>query len=819
MVLVAFVLDTSGSMNQRTSNGTTYLDRAKGAIEQFIKFRGRAANHRVPDRFMLFSYAPGLSSVKVDLWHPGHSRLQPFFDELQQVTAVDVSRPGETLKTAFEIINMYRLQNKIDSFGQGRNPSFNEPTAVIVLTNGSGVVTTDGLTTTLSVPLGNKPGSELVREPFRWDQRVFAITLRMSGGADKSSGPPSPFAPMCEVTGGKSFVASSSKSLMQCIESINSKLLYPGVVVSFKALPRVASAADGVVAVMPSAPHKHIKVQREKGNNSIGYWPIPESYWPGAHDQMQPRDAHPVILVKQEAVEPQVVENMPFDKYELESCELTQHILTLKRNHNPNICFQCFIQNSHSQEGPGKPFGYLKPSSSGQRVNLVVLPYDYPTLITLLQGLVKFPVNPPSKEWGQRFERYLTSSPPYYVRLLRDALRQMHGAQGASLISDQFTGNLRGSYQAYIAKLDSISKAESQKISDRVVKARDKMMEEGAAYSSRAEARNSGGRSSSRGVSPFPAADPSAQTTNGAGKAPAAGGVTAAAGGADAAAVFTTPSRDILGGISRKDLLVELARLRENLRRALKPRIGAGLLDAEDAKHSVPISTMGNFQEIIKKREVMRDAKGDDHPIPVSLGKNKGRVISHGVDEFEERLTQEADPELQSSGRRKRQRSETARPRSGTFGRTPNPNESDPKRRSASLPPTLGNSGPDVQPPTPVAVAVAASASSTPSPVAIPAAASSTAMAVDVPAGAALPLPDSDALGKAALRTLKSKCNKEIRKPGKKYEAIIAMVGSVKNDGERRGLIDDLVKECARYRMADLIGLLEKERDHTPAVV
>jgi hypothetical protein len=115
-----------------------------------------------------------------------------------------------------------------------------------------------------------RQGSELVREPFRWDQRVFAITLRMSGGAAKSSGPPSPFAPMCEVTGGKSFVASSSKSLMQCIESINSKLLYPGVVVSFKALPRVASAADGVVAVMPSAPHKHIKVQREKGNNSIG---------------------------------------------------------------------------------------------------------------------------------------------------------------------------------------------------------------------------------------------------------------------------------------------------------------------------------------------------------------------------------------------------------------------------------------------------------------------------------------------------------------------------------------------------------------------
>ena len=67
---------------------------------------------------------------------------------------------------------------------------------------------------------------------------------------------------------------------------------------------------------------------------------------------------------------------MPFDKYELEPCELTQHVLTLRRTLNPNICFQCFIQNSGPQEGPGRPFGYLKPSSTGQKVNLVVLPYE-----------------------------------------------------------------------------------------------------------------------------------------------------------------------------------------------------------------------------------------------------------------------------------------------------------------------------------------------------------------------------------------------------------------------------------------------------------
>ena len=94
------------------------------------------------------------------MWHPGHSRLPSFFDELHQVrhetdcgttltlsplckgllivalteifrflsmyllnvdpqiSAVDIGRPGETLKTVFGLLNMYRLQNKIDNFGQ-----------------------------------------------------------------------------------------------------------------------------------------------------------------------------------------------------------------------------------------------------------------------------------------------------------------------------------------------------------------------------------------------------------------------------------------------------------------------------------------------------------------------------------------------------------------------------------------------------------------------------------------------------------------------------------------------------------------------------
>lgn len=54
------------------------------------------------------------------------------------------------------------------------------------------------------------PGSELTKEPFRWDQRLFALVLRIAGHASLEPEPvggvpadPSPVTPMCEVTGGE----------------------------------------------------------------------------------------------------------------------------------------------------------------------------------------------------------------------------------------------------------------------------------------------------------------------------------------------------------------------------------------------------------------------------------------------------------------------------------------------------------------------------------------------------------------------------------------------------------------------------------------
>ena len=66
----------------------------------------------------------------------------------------------------------------------------------------------------LNLPMNNLvPGSELTKEPFRWDQRMFGLVLRMAAVPPAESQSPyiptaedSPVDIMCDVTGGKAFI-------------------------------------------------------------------------------------------------------------------------------------------------------------------------------------------------------------------------------------------------------------------------------------------------------------------------------------------------------------------------------------------------------------------------------------------------------------------------------------------------------------------------------------------------------------------------------------------------------------------------------------
>ncbi|XP_017589137.1 integrator complex subunit 6 isoform X2 [Corvus cornix cornix] len=385
-------------------------------------------------------------------------------NELKNLQAEGLTTLGQSLRTAFDLLNLNRLVTGIDNYGQGRNPFFLEPAIIITVTDGSKLTTTSGIQEELHLPLNSPlPGSELTKEPFRWDQRLFALVLRLPGitapESEQMTGVPvddSAITPMCEVTGGRSYCVCSPRMLNQCLESLVQKV-QSGVVINFeKAGPDPSPIDDGQVEISrPFGPqpwhscHKLIYVRpNPKTGVPIGHWPVPESFWPDQNSPtLPPRTSHPVVKFSCTDCEPMVIDKLPFDKYELEPSPLTQFILERK---SPQTCWQVYVSNSAKYSELGHPFGYLKASTALNCVNLFVMPYNYPVLLPLLDDLFKVHKAKPTLKWRQSFESYLKTMPPYYLGPLKKAVRMM-GAP--NLIADNVEYGLSYSVISYLKKL------------------------------------------------------------------------------------------------------------------------------------------------------------------------------------------------------------------------------------------------------------------------------------------------------------------------------------------------------------------------------
>ena len=113
---------------------------------------------------------------------------------------------------------------------------------------------------------GSSPGCELTREPFRWDQRLFSLVLRMSGqpAGDRDAGhvpsDHSPIDAMCEVTGGRSYCITTHRMLHQCIDSLVQKV-QAGVVIHFEKVgldpPPLINTIEGMYQKTISDFHAH----------------------------------------------------------------------------------------------------------------------------------------------------------------------------------------------------------------------------------------------------------------------------------------------------------------------------------------------------------------------------------------------------------------------------------------------------------------------------------------------------------------------------------------------------------------------------------
>ncbi|EDX01082.1 integrator complex subunit 6 [Drosophila yakuba] len=448
MTIILFLVDTSSSMCQKAYvNGVqkTYLDIAKGAVETFLKYRQRTQDC-LGDRYMLLTFEEPPANVKAG-WKENHAT---FMNELKNLQSHGLTSMGESLRNAFDLLNLNRMQSGIDTYGQGRCPFYLEPSVIIVITDGGRYSYRNGVHQEIILPLSNQiPGTKFTKEPFRWDQRLFSLVLRMPGNKidervdGKVPHDDSPIERMCEVTGGRSYRVRSHYVLNQCIESLVQKV-QPGVVLQFEPmLPKEAasttageatpaSTLSGMgISLTPGAGpppdivfqpvKKMIYVQKHITQKTfpIGYWPLPEPYWPDSKAiTLPPRDAHPKLKILTPAVdEPQLVRSFPVDKYEIEGCPLTLQILNKREM---NKCWQVIVTNG--MHGFELPFGYLKAAPNFSQVHLYVLAYNYPALLPILHDLIhKYNMSPPS-DLMYKFNAYVRSIPPYYCPFLRKAL-------------------------------------------------------------------------------------------------------------------------------------------------------------------------------------------------------------------------------------------------------------------------------------------------------------------------------------------------------------------------------------------------------------
>ncbi|XP_052801823.1 integrator complex subunit 6-like [Mya arenaria] len=631
MTIILFLVDTSASMNQRTYLGTSLIDIAKGSVENFMKIRGRDPNSRW-DRYMLLTLDHPPSNIKAG-WKESHAT---FTSELKNLSAGGVTTLGNALKSCFDLLNVNRMQSGIDTYGQGRCPHFLEPAVIIVLTDSGKLTASTGVQPELNIPMNTScvPGHELTKEPFRWDQRIFGLVMRIPGSVpiDLSCNtfiPPADNHPvdiMCEVTGGRSYAVYNQKMLNAAIDSLVSKV-QNGVVIQFEKigpdppplLPdgikmenglsidmkenlsmngQIVKMEDEVIKVAPTAPlpsqlpgntswhnlRRLVMVPRsaQKGY-SVGHWPIPEPFWPDNTNQtLPPRSAHPNVQFSCAPCEPLVIDNLPFDKYELEPSPLTQFILERRQ---ANACWQVFISNSAKYSELGHPFGYLKASSTLSSVNLFVMPYNYPVLLPLLDELFKVHKLKPSPQWRQRFDNYLKTMPGYYAQPLKRALARM-GAH--NLVPDNMDNCLSYSVITYLKKLKNLGKMEM----DRLV----------ASVGSKAPPHEGIKVCSRTKTSVLQRKDFSQLLKN------VGGNLSSLKQELTDYNTFTiaVPDKDIKPqqfrnpyDIPRQNLLDQIARMRTNfLQTAYSSKTK---LSDTDELHSVPIGQMGNYQEYLKK--------------------------------------------------------------------------------------------------------------------------------------------------------------------------------------------------------------------------
>ena len=558
-IRLAFIVDTSVSMSQRTSNGMSLLDVAKMAADRMVSSLCRqGGGHGRPqiDRCVLFN---GRGELVTGLSDP----FPLFTKSLMHLEALGSSDLGHTITNVMDAINIQRSGSNGDTFMRGRCPWKSAPWAVFLITDHS------ACKAFAPAPTRLLPDTEFVDGLFRWDQRLYALVLGLPGvlsngvGGSGGSAPPfsdgvpdcPAFTSYCADTGGACTFLRSMAHVNAAADAL-ANALRSGVSVG------VSCARGGA----------DFKTQVFSPTSPLLFWPFPEDTWidysgltstgngaaggngggNGGSNTFAPipkRGPHPNIVLYPAGDCPRIPEKLPADRYELESPALAEML-------KPGACFVACIAGCMDPYQGG--FGFLTPSEAKKgTVVLVVLAPGFQRLLRLVEEYQE-----KSVDWRRRLGEFIKELPLYYHEYLGKALKYI------------------GIYNALPDRSERLIRPD--KVDSQVIARRSKVAEK---------------------LHFTPA---SITNLNGPPTAPVVGGgflpgQRNGGGGGTPGGLGLTGGKLRIALIPRSQLLQEVAALRNRLFFARHEEA-----EDEEQKHRTPISRMGNFEDYLKRKKELR---------------------------------------------------------------------------------------------------------------------------------------------------------------------------------------------------------------------
>ncbi|KAJ1772495.1 hypothetical protein LPJ74_001395 [Coemansia sp. RSA 1843] len=500
----------SGAAGAKTHKSTR-LDCAKSIVEQIVANRQCFEN----DKYMLVTYGGASNGCIRSNLKDSRATL---LTELRKLEAKDRFSGGTSLTALFDQLSLMRSTYDLDTYGYGRYPALNEPVQIVWLTDGASVVTPNGVRNKLNLPVNNTPWVEAYLEPFRWDQRMTILFLHDHDNSilcgNKKYNSESTLMPMCSVMGGTAHHIGSMHQAQRFVESFTPARAAPnsnrahgsamanvGVLVNFERIDdnpanpgntdmrTLLHTTPSTITSAPLPPPNEANVAMNGStprgvgggtgygnsagvsaliNGHLGYFPIPEPFWPetispprgvggppgtsqqqagggGSNSwQITRRSAHPTLGYSQASTEWSVPPQFPFDKYLIDtSSNVAQKLLAAAqaaqtaheaqggKGQAKPVCWAVFVNGSYTTtKNSGFPFGILRPNSARTAVNLFVLPYNFVALWKILGKLdAHVPGQHPNRNaiamspnWRREFEEYLQHTPGYYAIPLKRAL-------------------------------------------------------------------------------------------------------------------------------------------------------------------------------------------------------------------------------------------------------------------------------------------------------------------------------------------------------------------------------------------------------------